>query len=284
MSKRVSKSASQELAFLAALESIHAEVDISKITEIEDWSRAVRGKFQGAVVKDASDLSKLKTDSPSALGHPNATNEQYSEMTIPQLIAVCTSESSEGAWTEFVRRFWPLITRAVTKALHRSGKFSNELVDDLTQDTFIKLCHDNFRVLRAVAIAHENAFLGFLRAVAAHTAEGYFRKAAALKSGGGQALEIDHLPAPQASRDASSEPERRVLLEKIDAILKTHVHEPNFKRDYAIFWLYFRDGLTAKEIAASPGVTLSVKGVESALIRLTRRISVALTQEDEKRS
>jgi RNA polymerase sigma-70 factor (ECF subfamily) len=86
------------------------------------------------------------------------------------------------------------------------------------------------------------------------------------------------------SRDASSGPEGKILLEEIDTILKVHAHEPNFERDRAIFWLYYRTGLTAKAIAALPGVKLSAKGVESTLLRLTRQIRVALTQKGEKRS
>lgn len=278
MSKRVSKAASQELAFLAALESIHADVDISKIAEIQDWSRAVRGKLYGAAVKDASDLSKLKAGLPSALGHPNATNEQYSEMAIPQLIAECTSESNESAWREFVRRFQPLVATVIAKVARRFGKVSHELVDDLTQETFLKLCDSDFRVLKGVEIRHENAFDGFLKVVATHTAHDYFRMSASANRGTGQALEVDHiLLAPEFSRGASSEPEKKVLVEEIEEILKTRAHEPNCERDYAIFWLYYRHGLTAKEIADLPGIKLSVKGIESTLLRLTRQIRSALT-------
>src|SRR6476646_3666527 len=57
MSKRVSEKVSLELTLLAALDGVHADVDLSEIAEIQDWSRAVRGKFHGATVKDASDLS-----------------------------------------------------------------------------------------------------------------------------------------------------------------------------------------------------------------------------------
>jgi RNA polymerase sigma factor (sigma-70 family) len=282
MSKRATEAASLELAFLAALDNIHPDVDTSEIAEIHDWSGAVRGKFVGASARDASELSKLKTGLPSASGYSNATNEQYSEMAIPQLIAVCLSESSEVVWSEFVRRFLPFITRIVTRALHRSGKFSHELVDDLSQEVLLKLCHDDFRVLRAVARDTENAFLGFLKVVAAHTAQDYFRKAASSTRSAGQALEIDHLSAPASSRGASSEPERKVLVEEIESILKTRAHGPNCERDYAIFWLYYRSGLTAKEIAALPGIKLGVKGIESVLLRLTREIKDALTRKDKK--
>lgn len=293
MSKGTSEKVSLELAFLELLDIVHADVDTSEIAEIQDWSRAVRGKFYGVAVKDASGLSKRS---------PNATNEpvssprgvsgivlggssnvasyrsvQYSQMAIPQLVAVCKSESNEGAWTEFVRRFQPLIAAMIAKVARRFGKISHELVDDLTQETFLKVCHDNLRALRGVATAHENAFYGFLKIVATHTVQDYFRSAAACKRGGAYELE-----APIEAPNASSALEREILLQEIDSILKTLSHEPNFERDHAIFWLYYSQGLTAKEIAALPGVKLSVKGVESTLLRLTREIRVSLTQKGEK--
>src|SRR3954451_3434577 len=67
MSKHVSKAASEELAFLAALESIHADVDISNITEIQDWSRAVRGKLYGVSIKGTSPMPNLQASISPAI-------------------------------------------------------------------------------------------------------------------------------------------------------------------------------------------------------------------------
>lgn len=302
MSKRVSKAASLELAFLAALDRIHADVDTSEIGEIQDWSRAVRGKFHGVAVKDASDLSKLKAGSPSALVHPNATNEpdsssrgmsgavlvasdnpashgslQYSQMAIPQLIAECASEPSEHAWIEFVRRTQPLIAAVIIKAVRRFRNVSHELVDDLTQDVYLKLCANNFRALRNYEIRQENSFFDFLKVVAANTVQDYLRTAYASKRGSAYEIEVP-LEAPNASPAL----EREILLQEIDMIVKTLSHKPNFERDRAIFLLHYSQGLPAEKIAALPGIKLSVKGVESVLLRLTRRIRSALTQGVKK--
>ena len=37
-----------------------------------------------------------------------------------------------------------------------------------------------------------------------------------------------------------------------------------------MFWLYYRVGLTANAIAALPSIGLSMKGVESTILRLIR--------------
>jgi RNA polymerase sigma-70 factor, ECF subfamily len=301
MRKRVSKSASQELTFLAALERIHADVDISKIGEIQDWSRAVRGKFHGTSVKatllspdpmailrrwHARDTRGSSTENVSGalLPMPSANtatygNLQYSQMAIPQLIAVCKSESSEEAWSEFVRRFQPLITGVITKIVHRFGSVSSELVHDLSQEVYLRLCSENFRALKSIEFRHEAALLGLLKVIAVNTAMDHFRSAE-FRRGGGKALESD-LVSPESvpSPNASIEPEKRMFLEEIDRALKTLSHQPNFKRDYAIFWLYYRNGLTAKAISDLPDVKLTVKGVESILHRLARHIRGAFLKD-----
>jgi RNA polymerase sigma-70 factor (ECF subfamily) len=64
---------------------------------------------------------------------------------------------------------------------------------------------------------------------------------------------------------------------QIDRCLMKLAAEPNFARDYAIFWLYYRQGLTAKAISQLPGIALGTKGVESTLLRLTRYVKACLT-------
>ena len=61
---------------------------------------------------------------------------------------------------------------------------------------------------------------------------------------------------------------RAVLLSEIETRLRdaSGIISP---RDRAIFWLYYRHGFTAVEIAALPAVHLSHKGVESVLRRIT---------------
>ena len=43
-----------------------------------------------------------------------------------------------------------------------------------------------------------------------------------------------------------------------------------YARDRAIFWLYYKQGLSAKAIAGIRTIGLSVKGVESTIGRMVR--------------
>jgi DNA-directed RNA polymerase specialized sigma24 family protein len=46
-----------------------------------------------------------------------------------------------------------------------------------------------------------------------------------------------------------------------------------------IFWLYYKRGLTTKEIAGLPFINLSVKGVESTLHRLVQLLRSQLASD-----
>ena len=62
-----------------------------------------------------------------------------------------------------------------------------------------------------------------------------------------------------------------ILLSEIDEHLKRYLVGPDRERDRMIFWLYFRQGMSAKEIGSLP-IGLSAKGVGSVIERLKRGI------------
>jgi len=70
--------------------------------------------------------------------------------------------------------------------------------------------------------------------------------------------------------------ERAVLLDEVDACLRAVAPADTEERDRTIFWLYYRQGLTAKEIVELPSIGLSLKGVESTLHRLTQLVRAQL--------
>lgn len=52
-----------------------------------------------------------------------------------------------GAWEGFLQRYAPVIYAAVRKRLLPAGRDSE--VDDVTQDVFVKICANDFRLLRS---------------------------------------------------------------------------------------------------------------------------------------
>ena len=62
--------------------------------------------------------------------------------------------------------------------------------------------------------------------------------------------------------------EQSILLRELDQ----HLASAGTDRDRTIFWLYYRQGYTAKDIASMPGLGLTQKGVESCIYRLTQAL------------
>ena len=54
------------------------------------------------------------------------------------------------------------------------------------------------------------------------------------------------------------------------------------ERDQKIFWLYYRLGFSAKQIAEFPTFQLTAKGVESTLHRLTVLVRARVSPDIEK--
>src|SRR5438270_2967353 len=201
------------------------------------------------------------------------------KLSVKELISYCLDSQDEAGWNEFVRRFQPLIAGVVTKSVFRRKRPKPDLIDDLVQETFLKLCANNFRALRNFSFKDDHGFFGFLKVVASHVVEDYFRVQNSQKHGSGkdeEDLDDSRMPLPSGSH--STQPvENAILMGQIERCLDKLASEPNYARDSAIFWLYFRQGLTAKAISKLPDITLSTKGVESTLLRLTRYVKACFT-------
>jgi RNA polymerase sigma-70 factor (ECF subfamily) len=201
------------------------------------------------------------------------------KLSIQELVSYCLDSQDEASWIEFVRRFQPLIAGVVAKCVFRRKHAKADVIDDLVQETFLKLCANNYKALREFNFKDEHGFFGFLKVVASRVVEDYFRERNSEKRGGGREEEdIEEVRIAVPFRSNSLRPaEMAILITQIDRCLAKLALEPNFTRDYAIFWLYYRQGLTAKNISQLPAITLGVKGVESTLLRLTRYVKVCLT-------
>lgn len=202
------------------------------------------------------------------------------ELTVVELVRRCLSGNDEIAWGEFVHRFQPLIACVITKTLRRWTYPQPSLIDDLVQETYLKLFADNFKALRRFEFLHDNAFLGYLKVVASNVVQDHCRSRFCLKRGSGKAeedLETFSASVP-AREDFSSKARNKVLVSQLRKYLIQASADPQFNRNYAIFWLYFEEGLTAKAIARLPEIGLSTKGVESALVRLTRLVREAVNK------
>lgn len=196
------------------------------------------------------------------------------------LLATRDEDLRAELWVEFWRRFQPVIARTVRRRIARCTRWvDHDWVDDLVQDTFLKICKDEFKILRNFEFRHENALRAWLKVMATRVAEDDIRKKKSDKEGGGKPPEnIDDLPQPPSdSFSAAKSMLNNLRMSEIENCLQQRKGEPTFVRDHKVFWLYFREGFTANEISELPDIGFkSVKGVESALLRLSKWVGECL--------
>jgi RNA polymerase sigma-70 factor (ECF subfamily) len=184
------------------------------------------------------------------------------------LASLCAVEADIDAWNEFVRRFTRPIALSALRVGRLWGETSPAVIDDIVQDVFLKFCENDRKVLREFEPRHNGSFTAFVKVVSAATANDYFRKRNTVKRGGGVKEEpISELHVGMV-QDAEWI-ERNQLLREIDSFLESSGRDETGRRDRTVFWLYYQQGMTASAIANLPGIALSVKGVESALHRMT---------------
>ena len=196
------------------------------------------------------------------------------KLTDEELVRLLLATRDEDLWVEFWHRFQPLIARTVRRRIVRYTRFVDlGRVDDLVQDTFLKILKDDCKALRHFEFWHENALPSLLKVITAHVVEDDIRKKNSEKEGGGQTPEdVDNLLRPPSDRSSSAASIfNHLRMSEIENCLQRRKGEPNFDRDCKMFWLYFRTGFTALEISQLPDIGLNnVKGVESALLRLVK--------------
>jgi RNA polymerase sigma-70 factor, ECF subfamily len=210
----------------------------------------------------------------------------YSALSSEELVNACVRSGEELAWVEFVRRFQPLIASLALRVARQWGETAPQVIDDLVQDVYLKLCAKDFRLLRKFTSAHEGAIYGYIKVFTANLARDHFKASHAQKRGGSvETASLDD-GAP-AQRVKQLEPEvaileRKLLLGRVATCLNVVASGSNAERDRRIFWLYYRVGLSSTAIAALPAIGLSTKGVESTILRLTRAVRRQLAPQKQQ--
>jgi RNA polymerase sigma-70 factor (ECF subfamily) len=200
---------------------------------------------------------------------------------INDLAKACAHSTDAAEWEEFLRRCTPLTSLVALRICRQwMNPPSPSTVEDIVQEVFLKLCEQERRILRNFEPRGEDSFLGLLRIVSASVATDYFRRLFSVKRGGNVQTTplVEETPLPSASSvRQTAQMHRTVLLSQLDQKLRS-APDVIGERDRAMFWLYYRQGFTAEEIAGLFATGLTPKGVESAL----RRVANWLREEIQK--
>ena len=196
---------------------------------------------------------------------------RFAKLSSSNLIRVCAGSNDEEAWNEFIARFQSVIASAVLRTTRHWAEPSRPQTDDLIQDTYLKLCENDCRLLRSFQSRHEESIYGFLKVIASNVVHDHFKSALAAKRGSGQTeamVDPAQINAKIVAIDSFDAVSHRLQLEYLDKVLTQVTAGKDQNRKRTIFWLRHRQGLTASEISAIPEIGLTTEGVESVLLRL----------------
>ncbi|HZS99223.1 MAG TPA: sigma-70 family RNA polymerase sigma factor [Terriglobales bacterium] len=198
---------------------------------------------------------------------------RYSSLSLKDVVCLCAGPDEE-AWAEFVSRVGRPLRLVIARTASIWGDPSRATVDDLVQATYLKLWEGGRNLLREFAIERPDAILGYLKKTAANATHDYFKHGRS-QSAGGAAEHISTYDIEPEARQGSEGSEQTIALDILLSEIDEHLRSqsgPDADRDRTIFWLYFRQGLSSKEIASLPGIGLGTKGVGSVIERLKHSI------------
>jgi RNA polymerase sigma-70 factor (ECF subfamily) len=204
----------------------------------------------------------------------------YRNLSATELVRACVDSADREAWGEFVRRFQPTIAAVALRTARRWGEAPPLVLEDLVQETFMKLCGEHRRLLREFEPQHEEAFYGYLKVVTTHVVHDYFKRTHAAKRRSADPVPrtaSEDEPSELIDLSATEQIERHALFGEIERCLKNMDLGPTAERDRRIFGLYYRAGMSARAIADLPGMGLTIKGVESTIFRVARLLREELS-------
>jgi RNA polymerase sigma-70 factor, ECF subfamily len=184
------------------------------------------------------------------------------ELPLHELLVGCLQSRDPKLWERLAMRLQPVFARIVYRVVRNMSAAVPADVDDVVQECFIKLgaafgnWHD-----QPAAFGSEQTAIAYLKVLAANAARDYVRKKNAEKRGCAKTTSAEDRLQEIAGAHVP-DLERKILISQIDQFLGDDV------KGRTIFWLYYRQGFTAKEISEIPVFQLSPKGVESLLRRL----------------
>ena len=222
-----------------------------------------------------------ETTSKSEEMKSQAPPVSFAQLSPEALIQVCVN-ADVAAWEEFMSRYHRLIAGVVFRTTQKWGKSSPLTMDDLIQETYLKLCADEYRLLRAYDPKHPNAIYGYLKVITANVVHDRFKALHSEKRGGDQIVEelttLENRSDVRKDFGSQDAMEREILLREIDAHLNASLSGATADRDRTIFWLYYRQGFTTKAIASLPAIGLTMKGVESTIFRIARMVRTRMIE------
>jgi len=158
----------------------------------------------------------------------------------------------------------PALVRVIQRVAYQHNSASD--IDDLLQEVSLKLIGSGPTILGSLP-SDSTKELVYFSVIAANCARDVFRARRAARRSSAATVSLDtSLSGIAENLGVVGDFDQDLLLAKIESLL------PPDRREQIVYRLYYRQGLTAKEISSLPALNLSVKGVESMIYRITKQI------------
>jgi RNA polymerase sigma factor (sigma-70 family) len=205
-----------------------------------------------------------------------------------ELVSLCGRGEHPDAWDEFVARFNPRIVRFIIRERRARGISAGteeaDVVADLAQEVYLRLLANDRRAMRNFRGATEFAVLAYLARIARAVVGDAVRRDTSQKRSA-QLVSIDEQEdgsvglASKLEAGEQSAPDRRLHDKLVLERLETHllsIGSANPARDALVFQLHVIEGLSVREIAAVPGLKMSLAAVETVIRRTRERLKALL--------
>lgn len=207
--------------------------------------------------------------------------------------------ANDPRWREFVSRFRPRLRLSVYRCFQTETERNpnldagapSEVVDDLTQEVFVRLLDGERRALSRFQGRTEHSAYTYLSAIAVNLVRDHFRTLRANKTPKAP-TSLSNTVGPDAEDEGpmlaqtlvseGAGPERFVASSELRDEIRTVVNELSPRgatsaRDRLVFQLFFIEGLTVDEIAANRSIRLSASGVEKCIRRIRKALKERLS-------
>jgi RNA polymerase sigma-70 factor (ECF subfamily) len=171
---------------------------------------------------------------------------------------------------QFFGQVRPVMLRIASRVARQFGVAME--ADDIVQEISLKMLSSG-QVILALLPKHPAETLAYVSVLSANTARDFFRARHACKRGLERTIALDESVARVAAAiGMRNSIDQALLMSQIESCL------PEDRREQMVFRLYYRQGFTAKEIAAIPALNLTIKGVESMLYRISQHVRESIRQ------
>jgi DNA-directed RNA polymerase specialized sigma24 family protein len=203
-----------------------------------------------------------------------------------RLFQLCaTHPGDDEYWSEFIRRFNPILVRSIAVAWRRcaTGNYpSPEAAADLLQDVYTVILKNDLRLLRQFRGDTEAEAEAYLARTATNQTISYLR---ARSAGKREAEEIplhslvENEPGAIPLADHSADPQQRLNERDLIETLRRTFTGPRSERDILILLLHLRDGWTAAEIARMGICELRDTSVANLLTQMKAQLKKTLLNQ-----